>query len=96
MGWITIANVAYEVLGGAQNEDFDIIVNKVCATNIFTNALNTLKKVEAYNHAGPMGLGTRAKDWLATVNERNASVEAAAANLDALINDLVERWDEYQ
>ncbi|MCL2020748.1 MAG: DUF4214 domain-containing protein [Betaproteobacteria bacterium] len=93
-GWITIANVAYEVLGGAQNEDFDIIVNKARTANMFTAALNTPEKTEAYNDAGPIGLGNRAKEWLAAVNEDDASLEEAAASLPALINELVSRWNE--
>jgi hypothetical protein len=89
MGWITIANVAYEVLGGARNEDFDIINNKVRATNMFTATLNTPQKVEAYNNAGPMGLGHLAKKWLAGVNEHEVSVVEAEATLNALVNKLV-------
>ena len=88
-GWVTIANVAYEVLGGARNEDFDIIVNKVLAANAFTGALDTTEKIEAYNNAGPNGLGNEAKNWLAAVNEYTATVEAAVAKLGALLNTLV-------
>ncbi|MCL2022149.1 MAG: hypothetical protein FWG81_08725, partial [Betaproteobacteria bacterium] len=92
-GWVTIANVAYEVLGGARNEDFDIIQNKVLAANAFTGALDTPPEIEAYNNAGPMGMGSTAKDWLARVNEYDASVEEAYSTLDALINELVNRWN---
>ena len=95
-GHITIANVAYEVLGGARNEDKAIIENKVKATNMFTTALNTPQKVEAYNNAGPMGLGNAAKTWLATVNENDSSLSAASAQLNALINQLVTAWEAFQ
>ena len=93
-GWVTIINVAYEVLGGARNEDFDIIQNKVLAANAFTGALDTPPEIEAYNNAGPMGMGSAAKDWLARVNEYDASVEEAYSTLDALINELVNRWND--
>jgi len=92
LGHITIANVAYEVLGGAQNEDKTIIENKVKAANMFTTALNTPQKVEAYNNAGPMGLGNASKTWLATVNETNSSLSAASSQLNDLINQLVTAW----
>jgi len=88
-GHITIANVAYEVLGGARNEDAEIIKNKTLAANAFTSALDTQQKVDAYNNAGPNGLGNEAKNWLAAVNEYTATVEAAVAKLDALLNTLV-------
>jgi len=94
-GWITIANVAYEILGGARNEDKTIIENKVKAANMFTNGLNTPVKVEAYNNAGPMGLPNAAKTWLAAVNENDASVDEASGKLPALIQQLVDRWEEF-
>jgi len=90
MGYVTIANVAYEVLGGARNEDEDIITNKVLAANMFTGALDTSEKVEAYNNAGSIGLGNMAKNWLAAVNGQNTSVETAEAILGTLLNNLVE------
>gem|GEM_PF-3546878 len=90
-GWVTIANVAYEVLGGARNEDFDIIQNKVLAANAFTGTLDTPEKIEAYNNAGPNGLGNEAKNWLAAVNEYAASVQEATAKLAVLLNILVNR-----
>jgi len=95
-GWITIANVAYEILGGARNEDKTIIENKVKAANMFTNGLDTPVKVEAYNNAGPMGLPNAAKTWLAAVKEDNASVDSASEKLGALIQQLVERWEEFR
>ena len=94
-GWITIANVAYEILGGARNEDKTIIQNKALVANMFTAALNTPQKAEAYNQAGPMGLPNAAKTWLAAVNEENASVSEASGKLNALIQQLVERWEEF-
>jgi hypothetical protein len=73
-GYVTIANVAYEVLGGAQNEDREIIANKTRAASLFTGSLDTSPEVAAYNHAGSIGLGNAAKDWLSAVNEDDASL----------------------
>jgi len=94
-GHVSIANAAYAIMGGARNEDAQIIANKARATNIFTKALNSPQKVEAYNNAGPMGLGDAAKNWLAEVDWNIASVNAAEAKLPALINELVEKWNEF-
>ena len=90
-GWVSIANVAYEILGGAQNEDAIIIENKVKAANMFTGALNTWQKADAYNEAGPNGLADVAKTWLAGVNEDEASVDAASAGVNAVLKELVDR-----
>ena len=91
-GWVTVANVAHEILGGAQNEDATIITNKVCASNMFTDALQETQEIEAYNNAGPIGLANAAKDWLALVNEQDKSIEEAYATLDTLVNRLVTKW----
>ena len=93
-GYVTIANVAYEILGGARNEDLAIINNKVYAATMFTNALGTSQQIEAYNNAGIMGLGNIAKDWLSTVNEYSASVQTAETQLDALLSNLVVSWND--
>jgi len=92
-GWVSVANVAHEVLGGARNEDATIIQNKVTASNMFTDALNTPQKIEAYNRAGEIGLGNAAKEWLAAVNERSSSLNEASSKLNALINQLVNGWN---
>jgi Ca2+-binding RTX toxin-like protein len=92
-GHVTIANVAYAVLGGARNKDLDIIVNKALAASMFTAALDTSQEIEAYNNANTIGLGNAAKNWLTTVNEVDASVWAAESRLGTFLDDLVGRWN---
>jgi len=76
-GWVTIANVAYEVLGGAQGTDLDTINHKTIAAIIFTESLITAEEIDAYAKAGSNGVGNVAKEWLASVSHTIDSLEAA-------------------
>ena len=89
-GYVTLANVAYEIMGGAQNEDAMIIDNKAIAAQAFTDALVTPEQIAAYNNAGPNGMGGEAKAWLAAVDESTESVAAANAELGNLLQSLVD------
>jgi|GEM_PF-5154755 len=96
-GYVTIANAAYEIMGGARNEDATNIKNKVSMASFFTRYLDTPEKVEAYNNAGINGVGNEAKMWLSNVNDTSVSIAAALNMLDKLLDVLVvSNGGEYQ
>lgn len=89
-GYVTIANVAHEIMGGAQNEDATIIDNKVAVAQSFTEALVSPEQQAAYNDAGANGMGGEAKAWLSHIDESTESVAAARAELPNLVQSLVD------
>ena len=89
-GYVTIANVAFAVLGGAQNEDLDTINNKVEVATAFTTALDTPAEIDAYNKAGTNGVADLAKNLLKTVDYSDASKAAALADVDHTADLLVQ------
>jgi len=93
-GAVTIANVAYAVLEGAQGTDLHSVVNKLLASNMFTAALDTAEEIAAYGNAGLIGLGNAAKEWLSAINSSNPSVHVAESKLGTLLHDLVGRWND--
>ncbi|MCL2021360.1 MAG: DUF4214 domain-containing protein, partial [Betaproteobacteria bacterium] len=93
-GAVTIANVAYAVLEGAQGTDLHSVVNKLLASNMFTAALGTAEEIAAYGNADLIGLGNAAKEWLSAINSSNPSVHVAESKLGTLLHDLVGRWND--
>ncbi|MCL2022360.1 MAG: DUF4214 domain-containing protein [Betaproteobacteria bacterium] len=89
-GWVTVANVAYEVLGGAQSTDLTTIINKTTVAQAFTNALYTQDEIDAYAKAGVNGVGDLAKNWLATVSYSDNTLNNAQSNLNSVLTTLVE------
>jgi len=92
-GWVTIGNVAYEILGGAQGKDLTIVDNKTEAAQAFTDALDTTAKAEAYALAGDNGVGNVAKDWLSSVANGpytpSMNLNLAKAKLGEIVDTLV-------
>ena len=89
-GNVTLANMAWAILGGAQNEDYDAIQNKVAAAQAFTDALVTADEIAAYNDAGPNGVGGAAKAWLSTVDDSSGSLTDAINALPVLVQTLLD------
>jgi len=90
-GWVSIGNVAHEILGGAQSTDLAIVNNKTAAAQAFTDALDTTLKIDAYTFAGGGGVGHVAKEWLATVSHDNLA--AAKGKLNSVVGTLVDAYD---
>jgi hypothetical protein len=97
-GWVSIANAAYAVLGGAQNEDARIIDNKVAAASYFTQSLNTAEKQEAYNEAGNNGVGGEAKSGAIQSGGNKQSIAACLSLAPDTSGERVPRqgWERGQ
>ncbi|MDR0775608.1 MAG: DUF4214 domain-containing protein [Azonexus sp.] len=96
-GNATVATIAYNVLdaalnplSGVPNSDTATVENKSAAAQAFTDALVSPAQKAAYDHAGDNGMAGAVKTWLASVNDSTASVDAAKANLDTLVQKLVD------
>ena len=67
-GSLSLSDAACEIAKGAQGSDLTIINNKVAAASAFTNSLDTVDKVLAYN--GSLAIA-QASEWL--TNQANVS-----------------------
>jgi hypothetical protein len=68
--------------------DFDGLNNTQIVGKVYQNLFG-----RAPDHAGSIGLGNAAKDWLGTVNKDDASLWAAENVLYPLLDELVSRWN---
>jgi len=85
-GELSLAEIALTIATGAQNDDVVALENKLAVANAFTQALDETDEILAYqgNDAADA-----ARDYLAKVDASEASVEAALANQQLLIDDLI-------
>lgn len=83
-GDLSIANIAYAILNGAQSTDKLVVDNRVAATKLFTGNLTSQSEIEAY--AGNVA-AVRARDWLKTVTD-TATLNSAKTTLDDTLKTL--------
>jgi serralysin len=88
-GWITPANVAYEILGGARGTDKETIDNKVTAASAFTSALETTAEIDAYQSGHP-AVGPKVRAWLAAIGADSKSLNSALSGMEHLVANLVD------
>src|SRR5690554_1066066 len=81
----TLAEIAYEIAGGAQGDDATALQNKLAVANQFTASIDTAAEVLAYegNDAADA-----ARDFLATVDDTNPTADVDGF-LDTLVNPPV-------
>ncbi|MDR0775410.1 MAG: DUF4214 domain-containing protein [Azonexus sp.] len=96
-GYSTPADVAYDILqaalhpvDGVPNSDTAIVENKIAVAQAFTDALNTPEEDTAFTNSFANGTINDVRAWLASVNDDPASVDAAKAGLDSLVQKMVD------
>lgn len=81
----TLQEISFEILKGARNEDMAKIANKVAAANYFSSQIAARNIKADYTVQADIFL---ARNWLATIDETDASLVNAKANIDALLNRI--------
>lgn len=72
-GNVTLAKIAYELVGGAQNSDLTILNEKIAAASMFTASLDTQREVDLYSNNTS---SLNARKWLSTVGaDHNANIK---------------------
>lgn len=84
-GQLTINNIAYSILNGAQGQDAAVINAKVAAAKAFITALNTQAEVEMYKGDAAT---LNARKWLSTINDNQANNSKAMAVANEVISSL--------
>lgn len=84
-GKLTINNIAYSILNGAQGQDAAVINAKVAAARTFITALNTQTEVEMYKGDAAT---LNARKWLSTIADNQASNSKAMAVANEVISSL--------
>lgn len=79
----TLPEISYEILKGAINEDLGKIRNKLAAANYFTEQVTARNLKNDYSVQADIFL---ARNWLGTIDETSASLDAAKNAIDALLN----------
>lgn len=81
-GKITLANVAYELVNGAQSTDLTILNEKIAAATTFTASLDTQQAVDLYSNDLS---ALNARKWLSTIGaDHTANVQIVG-----IINDVI-------
>jgi hypothetical protein len=81
-GKITLANVAFELVNGAQSTDLTILNEKISAATAFTVALDTQREVDLYSNDLS---ALNARKWLSTIGaDHNANVQIVG-----IVNDVI-------
>jgi hypothetical protein len=84
-GKLTLANVAYELVNGAQSTDLTILNEKIAAATTFTASLDTQHEVDLYSNDLS---ALNARKWLSTIGaDHNANVQIVGIAND-VINQL--------
>ena len=81
----TLQQISYEVLQGAQNEDLGKIRNKVAAAIYFSDQLQARGIAADYSAQADIFL---ARNWLATIDATSASLDAARAAINKLLDRI--------
>lgn len=81
----TLQEVSFEILKGAQNEDWGKISNKVAAATYFSSELVARSIKADYSVQADIFL---ARNWLSTIDETPASLNNAKAAISALLDRL--------
>jgi hypothetical protein len=84
-GTLTINNIAYSILNGAQGQDAAVISAKVSASRAFITALNTQAEVDLYKGETAT---LNARKWLSTVADNQATNTKAMAVANEVISSL--------
>lgn len=84
-GKLTMANIAYELVNGAQGSDLSILNEKIAAATTFTAALDTQREVDLYSNDLS---ALNARKWLSTIGaDHTANVQIVGIAND-VINQL--------
>ena len=81
-GKLTLANVAYELVNGAQSTDLTILNEKIAAATTFTAALDTQHEVDLYSNDLS---ALNARKWLSTIG----SDHSANVTIVGIANDVI-------
>lgn len=84
-GKLTLANVAYELVNGAQSTDLTILNEKIAAATTFTAALDTQHEVDLYSNDLS---ALNARKWLSTIGADHTANVTIVGIANDVINQL--------
>lgn len=84
-GKLTLANVAYELVNGAQGTDLAILNEKISAATTFTASLDTQREVDLYSNDLS---ALNARKWLSTIGADHTSNVQIVGVANDVINQL--------